>query len=349
MTMTDDQFLADELRSIFDEHSAHGAPVVDRRAGVGRRISRHKRVRTMSALMAVVFAAGSTAGALTWQGHHGAPVRPTATPSPTQPGQLPEYFNGGHRDASATIDVAQQAAGSFTFVPTSWDMQLTEACAATGKDVWLVAKLNGHNVDGMSCEPDGGSYGSNGGTFGHHEKFWRDLGVRLGVPSTVTFEVGKRAAHTRDLVVTPLPSSGLASVGVYNPVPYDEYPLPPKPSDWSATASGGRFDPEAGMRQLGQIGTFGESDVSQPLSLTLPSRLEITMQANAPGIIRVYFDGVEVAESGSYSWGSGYDSGAAAVGTEQFAGFVTGQHVVVTVQTEHFTVPNAAEVLIYGK
>jgi len=348
MTLIDDQLLAEELRSIFEEHSAHGATVADRRADVGRRITRHKRIRALSAVAAVLLAAGSAVGAVTLQQHHGAPVQPAVTASPTTlPGQLSEYLDGGHLVASATIDVTQQTAGSFTFTPTSWDMAIGDSCAATGKDAWLDVRMNGHDFSGSSCGPDGGS-GTASGSFGQHEKFWRGLGVALGVPSTVTFKVGTQKPHSTGLTVTPIHSGGLASVGVYNPVPFDKFPLPPKPADWSGTSSMG-FGTDPGMRKIAQIGDFGKTDVSQPLGLALPSHLEIIIAANAPGLVRLYINGVEVGDCSSYGWGSGCDGGNTAVGTAQLAGLTKGQQVVVTVQTDHFTVPNAVEILIYGK
>jgi hypothetical protein len=44
----------------------------------------------------------------------------------------------------------------------------------------------------------------------------------------------------------------------------------------------------------------------------------------------------------------GCESGPVAVGTEQLAGLKTGQLATFSVQTEHFTEPNAVEVVVYG-
>src|SRR5262245_1527015 len=120
MTMTDDQRLADQLRSVFDEHSAGVAPLVDRRAAVARRITRHKRVRTISAMAALLVVAGSIAGVLSVRDHRSGVVVPAVTPSPT-PGGLPEYANGGRLVASTRVDLMQQTSGSMTFVLTSVD------------------------------------------------------------------------------------------------------------------------------------------------------------------------------------------------------------------------------------
>ena len=348
MTMTDDQRLADQLRAVFDEHSAGVAPLVDRRAAVARRITRHKRVRTLSAMAALLVVVGSIAGVLGVRDHRAGPVLPAVTPSPTvSPGQLPKYQNGGILMASATIDASRQSSGSLTFTPESWDMIVGDSCAVIDSNMWLVAKVNGHSFSGSGCSPNGGG-GTAGGSFGQHEQFWRNLGVELGAPSTITFQIGIQKTGQKDLTVKPRLSSGLVSVGVYSPVPFDQYPLDPKPSDWSPTDST-HFEVDPGMHQVGQVGELGKSDVEQgDLTVALPKHLTILVRVNAPGIVTVFIDGTPVFDCGSYGWGMGCESGPVAVGTEQLAGLKTGQLATFSVQTEHFTEPNAVEVVVYG-
>jgi hypothetical protein len=347
MTTIDDQRLVAELRSMFDETSAGVTPLVNRRAAVARRVTRHRRVQALSALSALLVLVGGIAGASGVVRHRTASVPPAVTPSPSiEPGGLPRYQEGGKLVASAAIDASQQSTGSLTFVADSWDMLIGESCAVLGTDMWLAIKINGHEKGRSGCSPAGGG-GTFGGPFGQQEQFWRDLGVELGKPMTVSFEVGRQKTMAHPSPLAHVPATGLATVGVYDAIPFDQYPLPPRPEGWTPISSA-QYEMDPSVHQIGQIGDFGTSGVESGLTVTLPKHLEIVISATSPGIVRVLIAGKPVLACGSYGWGQGCDGGLTHVGEEQLAGLVTGHTAVVSVQTEHFTVPNTVEVLVYG-
>jgi len=341
MIMNEDRLLVDELRTILDEHSAHGATPIDRRAAVGRRIARHRRVRAVGAIAAIVVAAVGVTTAVLVPGSHTVPIVPAASPKSS----LPEYADGGRLSFSSTIDTARNATGSLTFTPTSARMSISNECSVGEPDAYLAIQINGVDASLDSCVSGGSSIGS---PLGQDQMDWSDLGVVMGRPTTLTFQVGVEKTSGLTTTVTPKLMSGTATIGVYNPVPFDTYPLPSKPSGWSITAPV-RMNPGPGMHKIAQVGRFGHVGVSSPTTLTMPGHLEIMFGVNAPGIVHVLLNGVDVAECTSYGWNNGCDAGTLTAGKGKLADLKKGQQVVLTVRTTDVTVHKAVEIGIFGK
>ena len=257
MTKMDDQLLADELHALFDEKSAQGAPVVDRPAGVRRRVARHKRVRTLSAMVVVLLAGAGAAGVVTAAQHHANPAPPAVKPSPsTPPGTLPAYSSGGHLATSVTIDLREQQTGSADLhVGRRWTRRSSATCVASDIDIWVAVKMNGHD---RSKAPAAAQLRWRG----HRPRgvarpatrvLVASYGVALGAAvTTITFEVGKHVDGRMDSRTSRpvLTTGGAVDRASTTPVPFDQYPLPPKPADWTPNGDSMGMSPPDGMHKL---------------------------------------------------------------------------------------------------
>src|SRR5262249_24555160 len=123
--------------------------------------------------------------------------------------------------ASAGGTVAAGQPVSFTFTPTTWDCSIGDRCDAPSTQ-WLSIEVNGNAYIGSQCAPEGGTSDNSPG-FDQHEKYWSQLGVALGQPTTVS------ATIVPDGHESPA-DRGTIAIGAYVAVPFDEYPIP-KPSE----------------------------------------------------------------------------------------------------------------------
>ncbi len=339
MTMTDDQRLADQLRAVFDEHSAGVAPLVDRRAAVARRVTRRKQARVTAGLAAMLLIVSGLTGLYVLAGGPNRGATPAVHPTGSA-GPLPRYSDGGRLVAAATIDQAKQTSETLQFTLTSYPMALLASCHEMRAGFRLRLSVDGRSAGDLQCPGTA--------TYTPHREFWSELGLGLGDRSTLTVElVPVKEPESGAPATAGTVASGTASVGVYESVPLDQYPLPPKPKDWSPV-SAVHYSVDNSMHKIGQIGQFGVIS-AEARNITLPRHLDFLVEMSAPGLVTVLVDGKPVVDCVSYGWGLACDSGIIDVGTGELAGLVPGGEAAVTVQAQQLAEPNTVQVLVYGK
>ncbi|TYB35482.1 hypothetical protein FXF50_23945 [Micromonospora sp. AP08] len=365
----------ERLRRLLTTQSAEIPTGVDRVGMLHRRIARQRRVRAAGVAAAVLLATtGTSVGLVTRQPADSTPSpmasmssaapAPTATASPVPPPAdelLPEYLRGHRRILAREMTLPRQSSITFTFTPETADFQLGIRCddrlgagSAPGRSDHLIQVTVSKAVIGTgdcSSSPQRDAMLVDAGMNGHYHR-WSDLGVRAGKPVTVTVKIGKPlVADNRD----PRPGdpshlTGTMAVGVYTPVPFEQFPIPPRPAELVdldtagelATGNPGQPFPD----QLGQLDarTTASPNGSHQLDLAMPLQLDIFICAVAPGRIRVLVDGKEVERRAFYDWtGECWTGGALAAEYDLPPKFKvparTGQRVTVTVTADSFTVP----------
>ncbi|MFG1673942.1 hypothetical protein [Micromonospora sp. NPDC049282] len=361
----------ERLRRLLTTCSAEVPTTEDRLVVLHRRIARQRRVRAVGVAAAVVLASTVASVGLVARQPADPPPSPLASmssaapptevtpgPTPTSDGELlPEYFRGHRRVLARETVLPRNPTVTFTFTPDDVDFQLGIGCddrlganAANGRADHLIQVTVGRTVIGttdcgsptMLAEAE-----MNG-----HFRQWGDLGVRAGKPVTVTVKIGKPLA-TDDGEPRPGGAAHLAgtmAVGVYTPVPFESFPMPPRPAEpvdldtvtKSATGNPGQPFPN----ELGEIDarTTASPNGSHRLDLAMPLQLNIYICAVAPGRIRVLVDGKEVERRAFYDWNGECWTGSALASEYDLPPRFkvparTGQRVTVTIVADSFAVP----------
>jgi hypothetical protein len=221
--------MSDLLRRVLDERSATPPADPARLASLRYRIGVRRRRRVAAAAATVMAVLLVVAGYA---------VRPRFDP-PSEPAGprliegFPEYASGARVVAAGAAPITGEV--MFSFPLTSDDVPVFSYCAPDRSDVELFARfyLNDREWFGSSCHP------TRSATTLHYVTSRADLGVDLG--DIVTFRARVTDAYrARDLVGEPeewparerlpLPAGDMAfAIGV--PVPFTEYPLPPRPAE----------------------------------------------------------------------------------------------------------------------
>ncbi len=331
--------IEDELRAVLDGFSIREATETDRRAQVGARISHRRRMRTTAAAAALmvvaVIAGGTIITGLTNHDHRALPAV-TTEPAPG-PGRLGSYEGGGKVLTYASAMMPAQTTISLTFTPTSWNFLIGEACSAPGTD-WISVSVNGRPLDGSQCSPGGGVAMDEGGEFDTHQQFWTAEGVRLGERATVTATIG--TSSTGDSAsATPTRHTGVASIGVYLPVPWDAYRFPSRPA-------GPLSVPEVGGDNLPPL-LATLSGTASSTSVTLPAQIIVNAAMAVPGLMSIYLNGVQIEQCDVFVYSGGCSGGTQTVGTGRLAGFTVGQRVTFVVVRQHLAAGDST-VWLYG-
>jgi hypothetical protein len=334
--------IEDELRAVLDGFSEHGAPVTDRSAAVNARIQRHQRVRAAGLAAVLVIAIAITGGVMSagWlhtTRHSAPPAGPIYEPAP-KPGHLANYDDGGKLVASAMAVMPGQTTISMTYTPMSWEFMIVDACAAPG-NVLLALFVNGKPMVGAQCGPDGGVTTSHGGDWDTHETYWAALGVRLGEPMTLSATIGADPAHDLTKII-PTTDPGIASIGIYLPVPWNEYHFPAKPTDGPQQLSQMYVDLPHSIARL----TGGVTSTT----ITLPARIQMTASTLAPGLISIYLNDVKIDECDTYTYDSGCGGLVQDVGKGRLAGFTAGEKVTLRVDVSHFPTSSDWQMTLAG-
>lgn len=275
MNLTD---LREVLRDRADlADSTHEA----RMAGVRARVSTTRRRR---AVAGAAFAALALVGLV-----YAVLPRVGPPPEPAAPVRsLPEYHAGTRLLAQAWGDLPSTSA-TVRFVPKSAEFSVITRCDI-GEDRNLLIDVT---VNGRSATEDGTFCGNVIG------QSWSRFGVVPGQPSVATLTVtGERGeGDSWPPPSLPVPASGSFAVGIGEPVPFSEYPLPPRPPTLQKL-------PETGP------GLFAElhSDPADPtarkeITIEWPGIHLMQAQLNTPGRLRVLVDDVEVIDLTMYSYG----------------------------------------------
>jgi hypothetical protein len=328
-------------REIFDEAIGHTPPTwvdVDR---VIRRQRRAARVRPALAVVAAAVVVASGAGtAIRLTGDEVA-----ADPAESLAG-FPEYAEGARVIAAEEAVVDQTL--SLTFTADTRGLVLLARCEsdyAGAEALFLSAELatGGANaaVDAFCTTP--GAADSSGrwdvdGVVSLRdrligEEFWAEVAV--GEPTTITASLVGAWTAAGDFAAIPYGTFGVA---VAEPVPFEEYPLPPRPYAMNSL-------PDITWVAPGPVEIRADrQEPNRPVEATFQweadhglcheGALPIETSSDSPGTLRVLVNGVEVAtpawwdyEQASLMYGLGPACDA----------LRDGDAVTVTVEPEHMT------------
>ncbi|MFE9956283.1 hypothetical protein [Micromonospora sp. NPDC005299] len=213
---------------------------------------------------------------------------PADSPSPIRTVEgFPEYAKGARVVAADSAALSERRI-ELTIVPTTLDIVIFSRCDGTGDTVKLDERLsvNGHFLVGGSC---GGST---------RPTSWAGLDVAVGRSATfvLTISAAKRFDGT-DMVPVAIPDSGTFGLALGVRIPFDQYPLPPRPSGPLAPS------PQPLMagctEELCPDAATVRSDPADPRrpitrTLTWKTTDSIQMVAQTPGLLHVRVNGVEV-------------------------------------------------------
>jgi hypothetical protein len=155
---------------------------------------------------------------------------------------------------------------------------------------------------------------------------------------TVTSSIGTRDKHDKN-VVDPATSHGVASVGVYQVVPWSAYHFPAKPA-------GPQSIPDMATDLPHVLTTLTATTTTT--TIMLPSQIEMTAATAEPGMIDVFLNGIKIGECNTYGYGDGCSGGTQTVGKGRLAGFTISQKATLSVIVQHFPNPQDWEVQLWG-
>ncbi|MFU8851610.1 hypothetical protein ACNAW0_11605 [Micromonospora sp. SL1-18] len=283
MNLTDLKEVLDERSGDPAEHVMHHMRLQGVHAKVVTR--RRRRVATWAAC-AIVAVAGVAAGVVPGLRPDGTPT-PADSPSPVRTIEgFPDYASGA-RVVAAKSGALPQHRIELTIVPTTLDLVVFSRCD-TGGEVTLEAELtvNGHGFVSGRC----------GGTFRHEG--WTGLEVSVGKPVTFAMIItGARRSEDTGGGRVAIPEIGTFGLAIGERVPFDQYPLPPRPS--------GTLDPLPEVLPAGCTAALCpdaviiRSDPADPTrtvrrTLTWQTIDSIDMVAQTPGLLHLRINDVEI-------------------------------------------------------
>ncbi len=283
MNLTDLKQVFDERSGDPSEHVVHHLRLQGVRTKVVAR--RRRRVATWTAC-AIVAVAGVAAAVVPG-------LRPDVTPTPADSPSpvrtiegFPEYANGARVVAAKSAALPQQRL-ELTVVPTTLDLVVLNRCDA-GENVALKGELtvNGHGFVSGRC---GGTFRSEG---------WAGLDVAVGKPATFVMTItGAQRPDDTGGGQVPIPDTGTFGLAIGERVPFDRYPLPPRPSGTLAPLP--EVLPAGCTEKLCPDALIIRSDPADPTrpvrrTLTWQTIDSIDMVAQTPGLLHLRINGVEI-------------------------------------------------------
>ncbi|MBM0227028.1 MULTISPECIES: hypothetical protein [Micromonospora] len=285
MNLTDLKQVLDERSGGSAEHVMHHVRLHGVRAKVVAR--RRRRIATW-ATCAVVALAGIAAAAVVPGLRADVTPTPADSPSPVRTIEgFPEYAWGARVVAAESAALPERRI-ELTIVPTTLDLVIFTRCAGTGDNVEPDEKVsvNGHFLFGGGC---GGS---------SRQMSWDGLDVAVGKPATFVMTIaGAKRFDGTDLVPVAIPDSGTFGLAIGVRIPFDQYPLPPRPS--------GPLDPLHQTLMAGcterlcpdaVIVRSDPADPTRPVQRTLTWKTidSVDMLSQTPGLLHVRVNGVEI-------------------------------------------------------
>lgn len=325
-----------DLKQVLDERSDDRAEQVMhhvRLHGVRTKVvaRRRRRIAAWTAC-AVVALAGIAATAVVPGLRADVGPTPAATPSPVRIIEgFPEYANGARVVAAESAALPERRV-ELTIVPTTLDLVIFTRCEGTGDNVRLDGKVsvNGHFLVGGGC---GGS---------SRQLNWDRFDVVVGKPATFVMTIS--GARDPELVPVAIPDSGTFGLAIGVRIPFDQYPLPPRPS--------GTLEP---LHQTLMAGCTEElcpdavilrsdsADPKRPVqrALTWKTMYSVDMVAQTPGLLHVRVNGVEITtgEWWNYDMGTSgmYGDKDRAWKREFGLDLNPGESVTIEIVPEHMT------------
>jgi hypothetical protein len=335
----------ESLAAPTDDDGRPDVAPADRIAAVRRLVAARRRWRRQvgaSVLVAAMVAAVVVGvEALQPQPHRAARVvHPVKVDTP-QSASIPTYYNGGRLINSAQVDLSRAGNTSFVITPTRFGLDFAFRCPVLmSGSARFEIRVKGYLMLGSGCigsDPGGGiggpqvlaidgSGGVSGGGDPTMTTFWRALGVRLDRPAPIVVTV-----TTAAFAATPSP---MMTVGVYQDVPFADYPLPSRPTRVLPPTDIGLAIGHP--RQVVTPG--GAANGTWTVRVPYRSGLLVTGAISAPGQVRVRLDGAPVG--GADSWDYDGVSLEVPLGPSLPAGVAVpraGQLVTITVTMSGFT------------
>jgi hypothetical protein len=257
---------------------------------------------------------------------------------------IPTYYNGGRLINSTKVEVSRAGDTSFVITPNDYGLDFAFRCPVLmSGSARFEIRVKGYLILGSGCigsDPGGGIGGPQvlaidgaGGVSGGGDPtmttFWKALGVRLGRPAPIVVTV-----TTAAFAATPAP---LMTVGVYQDVPFADYPLPSRPT---------RVLPPADIGlAIGHpqevVTPGGAANGTWTVRVPYRSDLVVSGAISAPGQVRVRLDGAPLG--GADSWDYDGLSLEVPLGPSLPAGVAiprAGQLVTITVTMSGFAAPD---------
>ena len=297
-----------DLPTVMRQRSEHvQTPVApdSRIAAVKRRVDAVRRRRAAAGIAGVAAILAAVPVVVSGGGR---PVQPAATSRAIETvNGFPKYAGGGQLVATQTAPLDKSI--SLTITPTDLGLEFSDRCSAVDQrlDVEITMALADGSKLTVGCSTSGGTYASEDSQADH---------LTPGVPTSLTFSAnayrvttGSNGEQTgRTPVALP---AGTYSIGVWQKLPFDRYPLPPRPKTLPTLTIA-----QWGLGDRASVKTV-RSDPTNPLaertiSFTMPACVKATTNCNptaatsqTPGFLHIAVNGVTVntAEFWDYSGG----------------------------------------------
>lgn len=277
-----------DLKQVLDERSGDPAEHVIhhlRLQGVRAKVSARRRRRVASTTLAVVGLAGIAAAAVVPALHSDTTPTPAGGPSPTRTIEgFPEYANGARVVGARSAELPQRRV-TLTIVPDTLDLVVFTRCDATGTKIDLQGQvsINGHDLVTGNCL-----------AATTRPSAWAELGVAVGKPATFVMTItGASRLERTGQVAVPIPPIGEFGLAVGERVPFERYPLPPRPA--TLRSLNGALESVCTPQCAGAIIIRSDgADPNRPVRQTVTWKTidSIDLAAQAPGLLHVRVNGV---------------------------------------------------------
>ncbi|MBX6749977.1 MAG: hypothetical protein IRY85_09980 [Micromonosporaceae bacterium] len=190
--------------------------------------------------------------------------------------------------------------------------------------MWIEVRVAGRDeLVASSCRPDGSS------TWRLGPELLASLGAVPGEPvtytATVTDGVGPNGS-----VDLPVPEHGTFALAVMQRVPFEEYPLPPRPETLPSLDE--QIPPDTAFEMRSD-----PLDLDRPVSRTLAwsADAQLHILTTTPGFVHLSINGTRVATH--ENWGYDVAETVVRLGDEAMPQFAEGAVVIITAEPEHIT------------
>jgi hypothetical protein len=342
----------DELKAVLNGFAGQHAPAVARPDAVALRIKHHQRVRAAGMALAIALVLLVVSGVTVFAaGDISRSVTPTKSKQPTDPptvswksltsatpGHLPEFApstnGGGQRIVYGTITMPATPSIQLDFRPKSTDFFIGLDCKGSSTLSGLIY-VNGHQIFETACVPDASS-GSTLTIEPDAGKTWSAYGVSVGKTTKITASFGTRTSSPDASQTTIKPSSlpGIATLAVYQAVP------------WSAYPHGPLVQPASTLTHAHTLATIDSADATA--RITLPRQIQVSILKAGYGLITVSLDSSELDTDGYDNATGSYRSPALDVGKGQLANFRVGQNVTLSLFVFGLSPGQDWRVTVYG-
>lgn len=278
-----------DLKQVFDDRSVGSAEQIvhqGRLRGVQTKVIARRRRRIAAWTTAAVVAVVAAAVAVPGRQPDVAPD-PAVTPPPARVIEgFPEYAMGA-RVVDAVSGVAPTRRVELTMVPTTLDLVIFTSCDGTGQDSSIEHELrvNGRELAEGTC---GGSL---------RPADVAGLGVEVGEPATFVMTVTGATRHEESgRIAVPVPDGAAFGFAIGERIPFDRYPLPPRPAGTLAPLD---LLPPYCAPAICADAVVIRSDPADPIrpvrrTVSWRTLAQIDMVAQTPGLLHVRVNGVEV-------------------------------------------------------